>query len=906
MSQRPAPDTAHLTRMNTLLEQALELPEEEREAWLQALPAEHRTLVPLLRAMLMRAAVETDTFMRKPVDLTGEAFADEPEATEQAGDIIGPYRLLQPIGSGGMATVWLATRADGTLKRQVALKLPRAGWAAGLTQRMARERDILAALEHPRIARLYDAGTTPAGRPWLAMERIDGVTIDQHCRDHQLDVPARLRLFLQVADAVAHAHARLIVHRDLKPNNILVTPQGEVKLLDFGVAKLLEEDLPVASNLTQQLGRAVTPDYASPEQVGARVVTVATDVYSLGVVLYELLAGVRPYRVDTLSPGALEQAILGADVPRASTRVASARVARALRGDLDTIIDKALRKQPEARYSSVEAMAADVRRHLDGLPIVARPIGRGERLWKLVRRHRGAAIASLLVATAVLAGLVGTFTQARRAASEALVAQQQRDRALKELGHAEAVDELMRYVLSESSDKPFTMPELLRRAELLVDARFAGDAEQRARLLMTLGDLYREIGDAKQADAVLARAQTALASTPDRSLVAQLQCLRAGVYGDLGQLRPAKALLDETWAALRSGTPDASALVMCHAEGARVSRNLGDADAMLSHAQGALQLIGEPRPGQLLQAIMMEVWIGEAHGLRGDLARAIAAHERAIERLQAIGRSNTGIVSTLQHNLAGYLSRAGHQIKAAEALKRHLALEGPPGQPRDPSSLTNYGRMLVRIGRYDEAQPLLQQALKAYQANGNARGDAFTRLGLATAACHRDALAHCEAQMADVTEALRKVLPPKHSLFASLQVQLGLAALNAQQPARAAQQLQAALEAFDAAADRTPARVQAQALLARAEAQLGHAERARQLANDAVAAARADMQGQPHTEWLGSALLAQGAVLAAQGEAAQARAVLAEALNQLQSAMGPDAWATRDARARLAALERPS
>jgi len=902
MNPRTPPDTAHLQHMNTLLEQALALPESERDAWLQALPAEHRTLVPLLRAMLMRASVETDTFMRKPVGLLVDALDDDPEAGEHAGDTIGPYRLLHPIGSGGMATVWLATRADGELRRQVALKLPRSGWTSGLAQRMARERDILAALEHPRIARLYDAGTTPQGRPWLAMERIDGVTIDQHCREHQLDVAARLRLFLQVADAVAHAHARLIVHRDLKPNNILVTPQGEVKLLDFGVAKLLEDDPLPASNLTQQIGRAVTPDYASPEQVGGRAVTVATDVYSLGVVLYELLTGERPYRVNLHHPGALEQAILAAQVMPASGQVASGRIARALRGDIDTIVDKALRKEPEARYSSVEAMAADVRRHLEGRPIVARPIGRVERAWKFVQRHRGAVLASTLVAVTVLAGLIGTFTQARRAEAQAVTAQQQRDLALQELGHAEAVDELMRYVLSESSDKPFTTPELLRRAELLVDARFANDASQRARLLMTLADLHREVGDNKQAEAVLARAQSSVQATQDASLAAQLHCMRAGVYGHLGQLKEAKALLDETWAGLRAATPNAQALLACHVEGASVSRNLGDTEAMLAHAQAGLRLIGEPRPGQLVQAIVMEVWIGEAHGLRGDLARAIAAHERAIERLQAVGRSNTGIVSTMQHNLAGYLSRAGHQLKAAEALKRHLALEGPPGQPRDPSSLTNYGRMLVRIGRYDEAQPLLERALAAYESNGNPRGAAFTRLGLATSVCHREPLVRCDAQLAEVTAALRAVLPPNHSVFASLQVQSGLAALNAQQWQRAAQQLQAAVEGFDAAADRTPARAQAQALLARAEQQAGRPERARRLADDAVAAARADMQGQPQTEWLGSALLAQGVVLAAQGETAQARAVLGEALNQLQSSMGPDAWATRDARTRLASL----
>src|SRR5262249_11318018 len=190
-----------------------------------------------------------------------------PPPPDRAGDRIGPYRLLQQLGAGGMATVWLAERADGALQRQVALKLPHVGWALGLTQRMARERDILATLEHPHIARLYDAGSTASGRPWLAMERVEGEAIDAYCRAQRLDIEARLRLFLQVADAVAHAHARLIVHRDLKPNNILVSAQGDVKLLDFGVAKLLADDAAPADNLTQQLGRAVTPDYASPEQV---------------------------------------------------------------------------------------------------------------------------------------------------------------------------------------------------------------------------------------------------------------------------------------------------------------------------------------------------------------------------------------------------------------------------------------------------------------------------------------------------------------------------------------------------------------------------------------------------------------------------------------------------------------
>jgi len=904
MNPRGGPDTHQLQQMNALLQAALELPESEREAWLQALPESQRALAPLLRAMLKRASVETDDFMRRPVGLSADDVLADAALDDRAGDRVGPYVLLQQLGAGGMATVWLAERADGAMQRQVALKLPHAGRAIGLAQRMARERDIVAALEHPHIARLYDAGTTATGRPWLAMERIEGVALDEHCRTQHLDVEARLRLFLQVADAVSYAHAQLVVHRDLKPNNILVTSRGEAKLLDFGVAKLLIDDALPASALTQLIGRAVTPDYASPEQVGGRAVTVATDVYSLGVVLYELLTGQRPYRVDARSSSALEQAIVAAVVPLASSRAGDDRaLARRLRGDLDTVLDKAMRKEMGERYASVEAMAGDVRRHLDGLPILARPIGSGERLLKFVNRHRGPVLAGALVAAAVTAGLVGTITQAQRAEQQALLAQQQRDFALKELGHAEAADELMRYVLSESSGRPFTAPELLRRAEVLIDARYAGDAALRARLQMTLADLHREVGDNSQAESLLARAQTSVEAARDPSVAAQLNCMRAGVYGHLGRLQEAKTLLEQTWAALRAGgAHDPQAELVCHIEGASVYRNLTDPQQTLQHAQAALQLIGQPRPGQMVQAIVMQVSVGEAYGLMGDVGGAIAAHERALDQFRAIGRGHTGIVSTIEHNMAGYLSRAGQTLRATELLERHIATEGPPGQPRDPSSWTNYGRALVRLGRYAEGEPMLQLSLQAYLANGNKRGEAFTRLGLAQLACERESLAHCDAQVAIVTQQMQAVMPPKHSVFAALHVMAGQAALAAHQPALAKERLDNAIAAYEEAADRTPQRVVAQALLARTELALDHGEVARALADQAVAAARASMQGQAQTEWLGRALLTQGVVLAAQGLGGPARAALTEAVSQLQAAMGPDAPPTRDAKSRLALL----
>ena len=243
-------------------------------------------------------------------------FPDAPSVGDQPGDTIGSYRLLRELGSGGMGVVWLAERSDGLVKRPVALKLPHQVWQrAGLAERMAREREILATLTHPNIARLYDAGLTAGHRPFLAIEYVEGHPIDTYCRDHRLDAGARVRLFVQVANAVAYAHAKLVVHRDLKPANILVDADGQVRLLDFGIAKLLDQHQARETALTELSGRPLTLDYASPEQIRGEPLTIGSDVYSLGVVLYELLSGARPYKLKRDSRGALEDAILEADPP---------------------------------------------------------------------------------------------------------------------------------------------------------------------------------------------------------------------------------------------------------------------------------------------------------------------------------------------------------------------------------------------------------------------------------------------------------------------------------------------------------------------------------------------------------------------------------------------------------------
>ena len=338
--------------LSPLLDEALELPSAEREAWLANLPAEYTPLKPDLRRLLAPAGhISSVGFLEALPGMDLACQADDVSGFA-ANEFIGSWRLIRKLGEGGMASVWLAERRDGLLGRPAAVKLPHGGWRReALAERIAREREILATLDHPNIARLLDAGIGPNGQPYLALEYVHGKRIDDYCREGRLPVKARLELCLQVARALAHAHAMLVVHRDLKPSNILVTEEGEVRLLDFGIAKLLDGPETRETELTRLNGRALTLDYASPEQIAGRPVTVASDVYSLGVVLYELLTGSRPYKPRRDSSAALEEAILDTE-PRPPSEMAAERTIRtALRGDLDTIVLKALKKGPASALS---------------------------------------------------------------------------------------------------------------------------------------------------------------------------------------------------------------------------------------------------------------------------------------------------------------------------------------------------------------------------------------------------------------------------------------------------------------------------------------------------------------------------------------------------------------------------
>ena len=417
-----------------------------------------------------------------------------------AGQAVGAYTLVSPIGQGGMGAVWLAERSDGRFKRRAAVKFLSAALAGSAEERFKREGMILARLTHPHIAQLTDAGVAAWGQPYLVLEHVDGEPIDQYCEHHHLDVDARIQLFLEVLDAVAHAHANLIVHRDLKPSNVLVDASGHVKLLDFGIAKLIEEEgQPAATLLTRDGAHAMTPAYAAPEQMTGGPITTATDVYALGVLLYVLFTGNHPGGPAVRSAADLMKAIVDTEPRSASEAAADEPARRLLRGDLDTIVAKALKKNPADRYVSVSAFADDLRRYLRHEPISARPDTLAYHAAKFVRRNRVAVTLAATAFIAAIAGIVGTVVQARTART-------QRDFALSELARSEAVNDLNTLVLSDAapSGKPFTVDDLLTRAEHIVE-RQQGDETLRAELLITIGWQYTVPGGVREGAAIAGR-----------------------------------------------------------------------------------------------------------------------------------------------------------------------------------------------------------------------------------------------------------------------------------------------------------------------------------------------------------------------------------------------------------------
>ncbi|SEM42420.1 serine/threonine protein kinase [Pseudoxanthomonas sp. GM95] len=499
-------DAAQWQRLSPLLDLLLDMNGPQRAQQLALIRREDATLADELDALL---ALEEDTEGAWPPPL------HESQPHLQEGARLGPYKLERLLGEGGMGMVWSAKRADNGFQRRVALKLLHPGIADHrLRMRFSRERDILARLEHPNIARLLDAGVGEQGQPYLALEYVEGISITDYCQQHMLGVEARLALFRQVCLAVSHAHANLIVHRDLKPSNILVTANGDTRLLDFGIAKLL--DSPDGGARTEL--RAFTLHYAAPEQVRGEPVTTRTDVYSLGVVLYELLAGTKPYRLRGDNPMEWEQAIVAVEPLRPSQALLSSaqgkelrldlmRQSRRLRGDLDRITLKALAKKPEHRYPSVEALSADLRRYLDGMPVLAQRQSVGYRLGKYILRQRWWLLAASMTTFILLGAAAISLRQARDAVHEAQRAQAMQDFVIGLFDGTGA---------SPRGDA-FDTRKMLDAGVARGERELSGQPLAHAELLGVVGRLRIGLGDYDQALVLLERAQALLKDRGDVS-----------------------------------------------------------------------------------------------------------------------------------------------------------------------------------------------------------------------------------------------------------------------------------------------------------------------------------------------------------------------------------------------------
>ncbi len=731
-------------RVRAIFDHAADLPPGERDAAVTALAAGDEDVRREVLELLAALGRGGERFERL-VPLVADEGDPEPEGLR-----IGTYRLLREVGRGGMGSVHEAVRDDEQFDKRVAIKLVRREIAGeALVRRFRQERQILAGLEHPNIARLLDGGSAADGRPYLVMEFVDGEPITDYCAARGLRVHVRLRLFQAVCEAVQHAHRHLVVHRDLKPDNILVTVDGEVKLLDFGVAKLLPD--PSAAGPREQVTataqRPLTPAYASPEQLRGDPVSTATDVYSLGVVLYELLAGRHPFVITGTSPldivHLLEtdpeppSAAVTEETAAATGEGSVTRLRRALAGDLDRIVLKAMRKEAARRYASVEQLGEDIRRFLEGLPVLAQGDTLGYRAGKFARRHRAGVAAIALIVATLAGGIATTSVQARQAAIE-------RDRAQVEARKAERISDFLAGMLR--SPDPWAEGMDLRVSDLLAGAaeraatEFADQPDVLAAIQTAIGKTYAGLGDLDQADALLSsalRIRRGLPALPPNVLAASL-----GEYSGLlvyrGDLERAEPLLREALSTFRPATRQDS--------------------IQLAEFQGAA--------GRLLQA-------------RGDLPGAAREHEAVIAvRRQLLGPDHPDVAAGL-NDLAVVRSQQGY-YGAAETLQRE-ALEIQrralgPDHPDLASAFYNLAFVTLEQGRFEAADSFFRASLDLrVRLLGPEHPDvAWTLYGYATLLQDRGDYAAAEATATRILALRGRTLPDEHPMVAAALQTLGL------------------------------------------------------------------------------------------------------------------------------------
>jgi eukaryotic-like serine/threonine-protein kinase len=658
------------------LDYALSLLEQERAAWLLDFRAQRSDIASLVEELLEEHdALSQEHFL--------EYRPQPPTLDSSPGETVGPYKLTSRIGEGGMGNVWLAERADGRFERQVAIKFVHfAVTSREAAERFRREGRILGKVQHPHIAELIDAGLRPGGEPYLVLEYVEGQHIDEYCDKHKLGVDARVRLFLDVLTAVAHAHANLVVHRDIKPSNVLVSSDGDVKLLDFGIAKLLADGTSSAAKtqLTLGSGAAMTPLFAAPEQVTGESITVATDVYALGALLFLLLTGQHPAGSGPHSPADLIKSITEIDAPLASQAVALAgdgataesrgapleKLRRQLRGDLDTILAQALKKKPAERYASVAALSDDLHRYLRHEPIRARPDTVSYRLRKYVRRHRVGVAVAAASALLLVAFSVTQATELRRIRRE-------RDRADRIADFTTGI-----FKVSDPSERvgnSVTAREILDKAAKDIDPGLAKDPALQAQMMHVMGRAYMMLGLQPEAQSLFERS------------------VKTGTQA-LGKEDPEvlRAMNDLTWTLFQQGRLD---------EAERLQREVIDIQRRVLGADNKDTL---GTMGQLANTLCEE----------GKCADAVNLDSEVLEKkTRVLGPDASDTLATMD-NLSAELATTGRLAEAEklekDCLERQIRTFGYEHLVTI-NSMSNLASIQRDMGKFDESERLFRQTL---------------------------------------------------------------------------------------------------------------------------------------------------------------------------------------------------
>ncbi len=735
-------DTGRWSRVEELFSQAFDLPGARRAAFLQAECGDDSELLEYLLALL-GAESGIDATIEGTIAAAIDATFGERPTDELEGEMIGPYRVERLLGSGGMGMVYLARRADEQFDQQVAIKLGRHRLVDPQTElRLKNERQILADLDHPNIAKLFDGGTTPEGVPYLVMEYIDGIRLDEYCDRHRLSISERLRLFQTICAAVHYAHQNLIVHRDIKPSNILVTDDGVPKLLDFGIAKLVDTQGTATDGLTREGAVVLTPENAAPEQILGKGVTTATDTYGLGLLLYYILSGVRPLNLTDTAPHEFARLVCSENPAKPSAKLSEAggtpseiesiaearnttfdRLQRSLRGDVDTIVLKAIRKEPERRYRSVSALADDIGLYLRSMPIAARSDSWRYRTGKFVRRH----YASVAASAAALVVLIG-FSVVVSMQNQRII--EERDTARAASAYLEAI--FMTPDPAQARGANVTAKEILDAGASRIRTDLDSSPEIRSTLMGTIGRVYFNLGEFEPAADMLEEALSLRIEVfgADDPMTAAAQNDLAEALIQQAAYPEARELLEAGLATYRAHLPEISAEIgnnlMNLAELQVKIGAIDEATALADQSSRIFEALGAGWETHLAETYSIRARVLQ---MRGDLDAAEALIEEAISLVEATqGNDHPHLavylqsLGVLQYSKSDYEAAAATLAEAIDTSRRVLG-----GHDLLAATLRDRGSVLQAQGDFDGAEALMREALAI---DIESRGVVHPRVGL--------------------------------------------------------------------------------------------------------------------------------------------------------------------------------